>query len=153
MCFISGSISPTTINFFNSKARGNSPIKRLFMWFLMCSLAAEQFLNPSIKLTNLWSVPTCHLNLTAPASLSSYTYVKALSAQNFSILKNNLLLHTDKYSLRSHSFNLALLTFIGALPKRWTQITLSFYASLQRINSLFQSLIHLLQHLACKNLS
>ena len=119
----------------------------------MRSLAAEQFLNPSIKLTNLLSVPTYHLNLTAPASLSSYTYVKALSAQNFSILKNNLLLHTDKYSLRSHSFNLALLTFIGALPKRWTQITLSFYASLQRINSLFQSLIHLLQHLACKNLS
>ena len=123
------------------------------MWFLMCSLAAEQFLNPSIKLTNLWSVPTCHLNLTAPASLSSYTYVKALSAQNFSILKNNLLLHTDKYSLRSHSFNLALLTFIGALPKRWSQITLSFYASLQRINSLFQSLIHLLKPLACRNLS
>ena len=123
------------------------------MWFLMRSLAAEQFLNPSIKLTNLLSVPTYHLNLTAPASLNSYAYVKALSAQNFSISKDNLLLHTDKYSLRSHSFNLALLTFIGALPKRWSQITLSFYASLQRINSLFQSLIHLLQHLACKNLS
>ena len=123
------------------------------MWFLIRSLAAEQFLNPSIKLTNLLSVPTYHLNLTAPASLNSYAYVKALSAQNFSISKDNLLLHTDKYSLRSHSFNLALLTFIGALPKRWSQITLSFYASLQRINSLFQSLIHLLQHLACKNLS
>ena len=99
------------------------------------------------------SVPTYHVNLTAPASLSSYTYVTALSAQNFSILKDNLLLHTDKYSLRSHSFNLALLTFLGVLPKRWSQIKLSFYASLQRINSLFQSLIHLLQPLACKNLS